>query len=91
MTAINSKIEEKIDEIVEDCPDKSKYKINELSDGNIGAITVLANVIEQENLEKFNQVAKTLREEDITGSKIWIKFKDENNKDMSNFIQDVLN
>jgi len=91
MAAINSDIEKIIDSNAESCPDKQKYKIVQLSEGNPGAITVLSKVIGTTNVEKFDEVAEVLLNQDITGSDIWVKFKDQNGEDISKFIEDVLN
>lgn len=81
-------IEELIQNIWSDYTEDAYQRIAHLSNGNPGAINVLAKSCEQNSEDFLNNVEQlsTLR-----GSQIWIAFKDHCDQDLNDFTSRVQN
>ena len=66
-----------------------KQQVIEMSEGNPGCINVLMQTYTLVGDLRFGRIADTLQANGITGSLVWVEYKDKHDQDIEAFIRAV--
>jgi hypothetical protein len=66
-----------------------KEQVMEMSEGNPGCINVLMQTYKLVGDYRFGRIANSLQAKGVTGSRVWVEYKDKHGQDIEAFVESV--